>query len=83
VADRATSISGGDQATFQKVRVLEEAMGRVSEVRSELIERVKQFVGNPSYPPNQTIQQIAILLAISLPRGIEREYRGGEGSHSE
>ena len=84
VANRAMYIPG-DQVTLPKVPALEEAMGRVSDTHSELIERVRRIVGNPSYPPEETMQQIAILLATWLPRGIERPWRGDarERSHSE
>ena len=53
-----------EAARFDKADALERALERTPDVRSEVVERGKQLVADPAYPPRETLQRIAALLAM-------------------
>jgi hypothetical protein len=51
-------------ARFDNADALEKALERTPDVRSEVVERGKQLVADQTYPPRETLQRIAALLAM-------------------
>jgi hypothetical protein len=60
-ADSALSV-------FENSRALEARLGAIPDVRADRIETGRRLVGDPAYPPRETIQRIAALLAMELSR---------------
>ncbi len=54
-----------DDVDLVKSRALEARLAESPEVRAEVVERGKELAANPKYPPGETIQKIANLLAIN------------------
>ena len=55
-----------DKVVFTEATSLETALEKTPAVRSEVVERAKHMVGDPTYPPRETLRKIASLLAIHL-----------------
>jgi hypothetical protein len=51
-------------AEFHASVALEKALEQTSDVRSEVVERARELVGQVNYPPRETLRQIATLLAM-------------------
>ena len=49
---------------FQNSRALESRLADLPEVRTDKLQEAKRLVGDPAYPPRETIQRLAALLAI-------------------
>ena len=58
--------AGTDSVAFDQVEVLDQALRATAAGRPEMIGRARQLIGNVKYPPEETIQRIATLLAMSL-----------------
>jgi len=56
-----------DQAAFSGAAALEAAMQRLPEVRTDRVRDAAQLIGDPSYPPEQTMKRLANLLAMTWP----------------
>jgi hypothetical protein len=56
---------------LEKSRAIEEALRSTPNARSELVGRAAQIVGNPSYPPQELIEQLSLLLAMNMAGEIE------------
>ena len=65
VPDRVTRVPP-DRVTLEKSRAMEEALQSAPNARSELVGRAAQIVDNPSYPPQEIIEQISLLLAVNM-----------------
>lgn len=51
---------------LESSRQLEQALERLPETRPEVVERIRPLVGDPSYPPQETIRSLSHLLAMKL-----------------
>jgi hypothetical protein len=51
---------------FSQAAALEKALANTPEVRPERVDQARRLVGDPEYPPRETLQRIATLLAIKL-----------------
>ena len=60
-ADSAVSV-------FENSRALEARLDLIPDVRIGLVETGRRLVGDPAYPPRETIKKIATLLAIQLAK---------------
>lgn len=49
---------------FENSQALEARLSELPEVRAEKLQDAKRLVGDPAYPPRETIQRLATLLAI-------------------
>lgn len=56
-----------DVSAFDNSRALEARLRDVPDVRPDKVAQAKHLVGDPEYPPRETIQKIAALLALSNP----------------
>ena len=54
-----------DVSAFDNSRALEARLSDVPDVRPEKVERAKHLIGDPTYPPRETIRKIATLLALA------------------
>ena len=58
----ATTEFGSSQALEAQLRAL-------PDVRQEKLKQAQDYIGNPAYPPRETIQRLAALLAIEEDKG--------------
>lgn len=58
--------AGTDSAAFEHAQALEQALQTAPAVRPEMVARARQLISDVKYPPDETIRQIATLLALSL-----------------
>jgi hypothetical protein len=56
-------------SAFDGSRALEARLSDVPDVRPEKVGLGKRLAGDPEYPPRETIQKIATLLALADPDG--------------
>ncbi len=64
---RAAAASDAEAASsFPGSRRLEAALAAAPDVRSEAVERARILVSSPEYPPQETMQKLARLLAIEF-----------------
>jgi hypothetical protein len=52
---------------FESSHALEAQLIKLPDIRVEKIEQARRLVGDPEYPPRETIRQIAALLALDDP----------------
>jgi hypothetical protein len=52
---------------LESSRQLDQALERLPEARPEVVERMRPLVGDPSYPPRETIRSLSHLLAMKMP----------------
>ena len=57
---------GADTAQFDRASALDRAMSDTPGVRAGEVERARTLIGDVSYPPAETIQRIASLLAVNV-----------------
>ena len=55
-------------SVFENSRALEARLEAIPDVRREVVEYGRRLVGDPAYPPRETIQLIATLLAMELAK---------------
>ncbi len=65
VADRVFR-SSEEPVAFKKSRALEAALQNTLDARPEPIQQFRQSVGTPSYPPQEIIEQVSLLLAMNM-----------------
>lgn len=53
---------------FKATEALNKALERTPDVRPEKVEKARQDVGQVEYPPRETIQRLAQLLALNWDR---------------
>jgi hypothetical protein len=51
---------------FESSHALESRLAALPEIRPEKLEQARLMIGDPAYPPQQTIRSIAVLLAMDL-----------------
>ena len=62
-ADSALSV-------FENSRALEARLEEIPDVRAQMVDYGRRVVGDPAYPPRETIQRIATLLAMEMGKGV-------------
>ena len=62
-ADAALSV-------FENSRALEARLDQLPDVRPDVLETGRRLVGDPAYPPRETIKRIATLLAIEVQKAV-------------
>jgi len=65
VSARVTVQQGGGPS-FEQAAQLNQALRETPEVRPEAVARAQHLIGDVRYPPDETLQSIARLLAIQL-----------------
>jgi hypothetical protein len=67
-APKETPMSTPDheQVAIENSRALTIALQETPEIRAEIVRRATELVGEPGYPPPETIRKISHLLAIQL-----------------
>ncbi len=56
----------GDNVQFEQTAALERSLKETPDVRSDVVDRAKDLVSSPNYPPPEVIKRISNLLAIHL-----------------
>ncbi len=56
------------KVSFNDAEALEKALQETPEVRTDVVDNAKRLIGDPTYPPRETLQKIAHLLAIGMGR---------------
>jgi hypothetical protein len=54
-----------ETSAFESSRALEARLNDVSDVRPEKVEQARRLIGDPAYPPRETLQRLAALLALN------------------
>jgi hypothetical protein len=65
-ASRMPGRSEPANTEFRAAAALERALERRPDVRPDRVEEARNLVGQPTYPPRETIRKIASLLAMQL-----------------
>ena len=65
--------AGSDTASFTRVAALDEALHATPTMRPEAVARAKELISDVLYPPADTINGIATLLALKLETGDRAE----------
>jgi hypothetical protein len=60
-------VTAAERISFEGAAAVERALARTPDVRQEVIEHAKRLVGDPTYPPPETIRRLSQLLAMRLP----------------
>jgi len=55
-----------EEVAIENSRALSNALRATPEIRAEIVRRATELVGEPSYPPPETIRKISHLLAIQM-----------------
>jgi hypothetical protein len=55
-----------EEVALENSRALTVALHETPEIRADIVRRATELVGEPSYPPPETIRKISHLLAIQL-----------------
>jgi hypothetical protein len=55
-----------DTTSFRRAEALDQALQATTAVRPEAVARARELIGNVKYPPADTIQGIAALLALKI-----------------
>ena len=58
--------AAGDTMAFNSAEALNKALNATHDVRPDVVARAREVVAGNSYPPQETIQRIAVLLASHL-----------------
>lgn len=56
-----------EEVSFAGSTAVRRALEEAPDVRVEMIQRARNLVGDPTYPPRETIQRLSHLLAMRLP----------------
>jgi hypothetical protein len=63
---REARSSPGSTAGFESSQALDKRLSETPAARPDTVERAKALIGDPAYPPRETIDSISNLLAIKL-----------------
>ena len=61
--------SDSDVSVFETSRALEARLKDLPDVRVDKLDDGKRLIGDPEYPPRETIRRIAALLALNETNG--------------
>ena len=64
--------SDAAMSAFENSRALEARLEELPDVRPEVVDHARSLVGNPAYPPRETMQGIAALLAMDVENSPEQ-----------
>lgn len=56
-----------EEVSFAATSNVDQALRDLPALRVEVVERAQKLVGDPTYPPRETIHQLSELLALRLP----------------
>jgi hypothetical protein len=56
------------EPAFDNSRNLDEALSATPDVRTDVVDRARDLVKSPQYPPVETMKKIARLLAVEMDR---------------
>ena len=56
---------------FERSAALNQSLANTPEVRPQAVERARRLIADTSYPPQEAINKIANLLAMSLTEGAQ------------
>ena len=62
-----------DISAFETSKALESQLSTLPDVREDKLERALELVGDPAYPPRETMKGLAALLAVHLKSDIFQE----------
>ena len=54
----------GEMSVFENSRALEARLKEFPDIRADKVAHGKRLVGDPEYPPRETMRQLAALLAL-------------------
>ena len=57
-------------SAFENSRALEARLDQLPDVPPDVLETGRRLVGDPAYPPRETIKRIATLLAIEVQKAV-------------
>jgi hypothetical protein len=63
----APARKAGDTASFARSAAVEAALKSLPDIRPEAVDRAKQLISDPNYPPAATVKQLSQFLAANLP----------------
>ena len=72
-AARTVAPASSDQTDFSGVDRMNQQLRDTPDVRPQVVERGRELVSSPHYPPPEGIRQIARLLALSTPESTDLE----------
>lgn len=58
--------TASEAVSFEGKAAIDRALRDVPDKRVEMIERAQRLVGDPTYPPRETLRSLAHLLAMNL-----------------
>jgi hypothetical protein len=64
---RPAAAAEDEEAKFSGAAALADALARLPDTRSEMVHKSREVVGSVKYPPDETLNRIARLLAMQLP----------------
>ena len=53
-----------DISAFETSKAMESQLSTLPDVRDDKVERARELIGDPAYPPRETINGLATLLAV-------------------
>lgn len=56
-----------EEVSFAATSNVDQALRELPALRVEVVERAQKLVGDPTYPPRETIHQLSELLALRMP----------------
>lgn len=56
-----------EEVSFAATSNVDRTLRDLPAIRVEVVERAQKLVGDPTYPPRETIHQLSELLALRLP----------------
>ncbi len=56
----------GDNADFRSTESLTQALSQLPEASPEAVKRAREVIGSVQYPPDETLDRLATLLAMHL-----------------
>lgn len=63
---RQDAAAAGDAASFDVTAALQDKLKNMQALRSEKIDLAKSLISDPTYPPDDVLDRIAVLLATRL-----------------
>jgi hypothetical protein len=63
--------SDSEVSAFETSRALEARLNEIPDVRQDKVDQGRRLAGDPQYPPPETIQRIAALLAMEATHTVE------------
>ena len=58
-----------DSSSFESAQGLSDALAGTADIRPDIVEKARQLVASPNYPPPEMIQKLANLFAANMLNG--------------